>query len=221
MHPPSDFIEKLGEIELARQDCFLCKPSELLTVDSRKDAFTMAGLGPIVDGYAIVATRDHLYRLASSSAEYMVAYADYATQIRRKLAQHYGTCILTEHGNMPICGIDVYNHSHCFHPHFLLFPNGSSIFEAAREYFQYPGHQFSTLIEALNFGKSLNHYLLVSENEDGYFVFIPDKDLPRQFARALIAEGIDALELASWRNHPGVEMTLANANELKKLFSDK
>lgn len=221
MHPSSDFIEKLTEIELARQDCFLCKPSELLMVDSGKGAFTMAGLGPIVDGYAIVATKDHLDRLGSSSAEYIMMYADYATQIRRKLTQRYGTCILTEHGNMPVCGINVCNHSHCFHPHFLLFPNGSSIFEAAREYFQYPGHQFSTLIEALSFGKSLNHYLLVSENEDGYFVFVPNKSLPRQFARALIAEGIDALEFASWRDHPRVEMALTNANELKILFSDK
>ena len=78
---------------------------------------------------------------------------------------------------------------------------------------------FETLHAAIEFGIDKGQYVLAGHSEGPFHVFLPDGELPRQFARGLVAEQLDQSELASWRDQPNLAWTLANAELLKEIFA--
>lgn len=212
-------IEKFEEYEIARNDCFLCRPASRLLIDIEKDFFAIAGLGPITKGYTIVATTQHIQKL--DSEERIVEFARYVSKVRELLIGKFGSCLLTEHGHSPLCTLSEGNQNiHCFHPHVLLFPTASSVLEATNNYFDSNGHVFETLDDALRFGAKLSQYLLVSENIDTFVIFPAENGLPRQFARALVAEAHGSIDLASWRAYPFAAAAEENAKQVRELKAE-
>src|SRR5689334_15782005 len=104
------------------QPCFLCAPAADLMYASNGRAFALCGLGPIVPGYSLVATKQHTASAADAVAD-STELPKFAEQIRGLLASRYGNCLITEHGRVPVC-FDPSGTSdpHCYHAHFLLFP---------------------------------------------------------------------------------------------------
>lgn len=212
-----DEIHQFCQEETNRRDCFLCRPSARLLIDCSRDHFTVAGLGPLVDGYVLVATKDHVERLGRS-VEHASGFADYVQSIRALLAAECGGCLLTEHGNMPVCGIESEHSAHCFHPHVLLFPGRHHIRAEAERYFGGRVMEFTSLASAFEHGAQLQQYLLVSEADADFAVYEPVDGLPRQFARALVAESLATPERASWRDFPGIDLALENAARVRRLL---
>jgi diadenosine tetraphosphate (Ap4A) HIT family hydrolase len=201
--------------EPARTDCFLCRPNAALLGNLGAAGYVVAGLGPLSEGYAVVATYSHLRGLAEAGAEQRVAYAEYASDIARELAVVYGSCFVVEHGNMAVCGISEEGRAHCFHPHFLMIPGTSANAEPFLEYFG-TSNPFDTLAEAIAYAADRGQYVLAGQATGPFHVFFPEGDLPRQFARALVAEQIGVEHLASWRDEPDLLRTVANAVALRK-----
>jgi hypothetical protein len=77
---------------------------------------------------------------------------------------------------------------------------------------------FKTLLGALEHGSKQGQYILAGPNGGPYSVYLPSGDLPRQFARALLAEQLGQPDLASWRTVPNVDQTVQNAVALRKLL---
>lgn len=187
-----------------------------MLVDVAAKFFTIAGIGPLTPGYAIVATIEHLDQIRD--ADTIAQFSAYANKIRQALVDQFGSCLLTEHGHSPLCTLADTQNVHCFHPHFLLFPGAPSIVNSADEYFSGKGTTFSSLDAALAFGVNLPQYLLISESTSSFKVYPVVEGLPRQFARGLVAEQQGNEELASWRAHPGFDMAEKNANQIKALL---
>ncbi len=210
----------LEQHEFERTDCFLCRPLSTLLVQVSTDAYTMAGLGPLCDGYAITSAIDHIEGLKSLDKSALKRYAEYAESVQRTLAQKFGNCVLTEHGNMPICNVhsDAHAQSHCYHPHFLMFPAKFDPMKSFWEYFCGPGRGFASLYEALVYGVSQKHYILVSPRIGRFEVFVPVDGLPRQLARGLVAESLGTEKLADWRSRPNFDWSLKNAALLREIL---
>jgi len=123
---------------------------------------------------------------------------------------------------MPICNVnlDAHAQSHCYHPHFLVFPAAFDPMRSFREYFGGPGRSFSSLYEALVYGIGQKHYILVSPRIGQFEVYLPVDGLPRQFARGLVAECLGTEELADWRMKPNFEWSLKNAALLREVISN-
>ena len=205
------------KVEVARQDCFLCRPNAALLVNVGLVGYLMAGLGPLADGYAVVATHQHLRGLAEVAAEARRQYAEFAQQAASMLVERFGGCLVVEHGNMAVCGIAEEGREHCFHPHFLLIPDARCNTDSFLDYFGEHKHPFNTLAEAINFGVEKGQYVLVGKATGPFYICLPTGELPRQFARALVAEQLGVEELASWRDSPNPDWALSNAFELRKL----
>lgn len=203
--------------EVDRKDCFLCHPAGKLLAHVGRNYFTMAGLGPFTDGYAVVATLSHGTIEQAVPPSLTQDLAEYAMAIQERLTTHYGSCILTEHGKMPICNA---SGSHCYHPHFLLFPGVSDPTKKVRDYFGCPGEQFQTLHQALSFASTIENYLLVSASTIEYLVFPVENGLPRQFARLIVAEDLALPDLASWQTYPDAAWAIKNAEYLRHLFGN-
>jgi hypothetical protein len=205
--------------EALRQDCFLCRPRAALLVDVTPAGYAVAGLGPLADGYTVVATHDHVQGLAALAQETRRVYAEYAMTIASRLSKKYGGCFIIEHGNMAICGVhDIAGRAHCLHPHFLLVPDTRCSVDPFVEYFGSEHSSFGSLAEAVQYGADRGQYVLAGNSSGAFHVFLPTGDLPRQFARGLVAEQLGLVDRASWRDTPDPDWTAENAHAIRGLL---
>lgn len=205
--------------EALREDCFLCRPNAGLLVDVSPVGYAVAGLGPLADGYTVVATHDHVQGLAAVPVEARRLYANYTAGIASRLSRQYGSCFIIEHGNMAVCGVgDAAGRAHCLHPHFLLVPDSRCSVDPFVEYFGSDYKSFGGLAEAVQYGADRGQYVLAGDMSGTFHVFLPNGDLPRQFARALLAEQLELVDRASWRATPDPDWTVRNARAIRGLL---
>jgi hypothetical protein len=172
-----------------------------LVYAASETAFALCGLGPIVPGYTVVATKLH----TSSGADIAIdnpSFVAFAESVRSFLSLQYGPTLLTEHGRMPACtGPAGKADPHCFHAHFLLFPGAPFVNGIARSYFA-TEHSWKSVQEALSNASTKREYMLLSPTADSASIFLRPGRLIPQFARRLVAEATGRADLTNWRNHP-------------------
>ena len=197
-------------------DCFLCAPDASLVYAGDSSVFVLCGLGPIVEGYSVVGTRVHVRSCADAvvSTPELVPFTEW---VRKKLTERYESCLLTEHGRLPVC-VPTAADRHCLHAHFLLFPGAPDIVEEARRYFAEVAVA-PTLEQALAIAHAHEEYFLLSPLANGFFVMTRPGRLIRQFARLLVAEAVGHPERANWARHPDKERVEATATELRRIVS--
>ncbi len=210
--PTRDFAEAV------RTDCFLCYPNRLLLVHASNDGQVLAGLGPVVDGYCVISSRKHVQSSDLTLAQ-RTAYCGYVEEVRKLLSRKFGSCLITEHGKLPVCFADETPDQHCFHPHFLAFPSAPNIQLEAHNFFD-SSQVFNELSAAVEFGMSKPQYLLVSPSSSICEVFYDVSVLPRQVARALVAEVLGKPGIADWRKHPNQDGAESIAKNLRALLAE-
>jgi hypothetical protein len=195
-------------------NCFLCENPEDLIYAQSPDAFALCGLGPLTAGYTVVGTRSH----AASAADVNRAvpgFTRFAEEIRSFLTTQYGSCLLTEHGRMPVCiGPTGAHDAHCFHAHFLLFPAAPAILDHARKFFR-SAYETSSLAEALNHAEGQEEYMLLSPNATSACVLTRPGKLIPQFARMLVADALGISDQTNWKANPNRETAVKTAVELR------
>ena len=203
--------------------CFLCEQnSELevhLSTGIGDNLRMIAGLGPQIDGYFVLGSRDHLRSFAD--AQDHGKYADQIEFLRNQLLQKFDSVLLTEHGRVPVCRDDGDNHdAHCFHAHLLGFPESIDIIANAKTYFSKNG-RYSNLKQGMQAAASFEHYLLVSPSPTEVYVFGEPLFFPRQLVRFLIGHAINSSQDANWRAQPNREGELMNQKLLTKILADE
>ena len=94
--------------------CFLCRPDPTLIYCSDSVALGLCGLGPIVDGYSVLATKQHIDSAADIVQGDLQKFVEFAICVRRKLIRLFGNCLITEHGRLPVCeDVGGSSHPHC------------------------------------------------------------------------------------------------------------
>jgi hypothetical protein len=201
------------------ETCFLCSPIPDLLVNKRKFTNLIAGLGPVVDNYCLVASTAHIPSLADFVAAHPLAIGEILS-LRSALQQRLGPILVTEHGRVPVCREDNDRHEkHCFHAHALFFPTLVSIEQPALSYYM-RREVFSTLVDALNHALSADSYLLISQSPDRYVVLSRPLNAPRQLARTLVAAALGVTENADWRARPLPDESACNAQRLRSVLGN-
>ena len=181
--------------------------------------FALCGLGPVVKAYSVVATRKHIPSAADAVEGDVPEFLEFALHVRAKLSNLFGSCLLTEHGRVPLC-LDVSGMTdpHCFHAHFLLFPGAPDIEATACSYFART-ECATSLREALAVACQYDEYFLLSAHPDRFVVMTRPGRIIRQFARLLVAEAFGRSELANWRRLSQYEEAAQTARELRNQFN--
>ena len=195
-------------------NCFLCAPPSDLVFRESEHFIALAGLGPVVDGYCVVAAKAHTRSMADIPRSLELQRSSFVNGLRQELTAKFGSCLVTEHGRMAVCGSDEHDH-HCFHAHFLFFPGAPDIAQEAVSYFL-TVRDFDALEDALQAGSLLEEYFLVSPTMDRYSIFATPLNAPRQLARVLVASRMGNLEQADWKLHPNREASLRIADTLRQ-----
>ncbi len=200
--------------------CFLCSPDPDLVYESDQDGVALCGLGPLVRGYSLVATRRHIRSAADALGE-VPEFLSFASKIRSALALRFGSCLMTEHGRVPAC-VDVSGTTdpHCFHAHFLLFPGAPPTEERAREHFK-TAEEAGTLAQAMQLASAHEEYFLFSLTPERFVILTRPGKLARQFARFLVADALGDGSLANWRGSPRPDQAKSDAAELRGFISRK
>jgi hypothetical protein len=199
-------------------ECFLCRPEPALIYDRGGFGFALCGLGPLVDGYSLIATTNHVRSAADLETDEATEFLKFVQKVRESLIRRYGSCLMTEHGRLPVC-VDVSGSTdpHCYHAHFLLFPGAPLLETKAREYFAI-AETTTSLEEALAAARVHQEYFLLSPSLQRFIVMTRLGKLMRQFARYLVAEELGHPELANWRRFPALETALGHAQALRSML---
>jgi hypothetical protein len=201
-------------------ECFLCSPDAKLIYFTNGAGFALCGLGPILPRYSLVASHDHIHSAADLDTSEMAGFVALTSRVRDKLAALHGSCLLTEHGRLPVCvapGTSVGTDPHCYHAHFLLFPDAPEVEQQARRYFRRI-EEASVLSDALVAARAHEEYFLCSPHPNRFLIMSRPGKLIRQFARLLVAESLGKPELANWRRHPDYDVAVTNSANLRGVF---
>src|ERR1017187_10505376 len=172
-------------------NCFLCRPGKHLVYAQDENCVALCGLGPIVPGYSIIGTKAHVAS-AADAIESIPTLMTFAENVRFALTTKFGTCLMTEHGRVPVC-TDAFGNSdpHCYHAHFLLFPGVPDLSNIAAPYFA-AAQDALCMKDALKIGLALKEYFLLSPNSGSFYIMSRPTRLVRQFARLLVADSVSA-----------------------------
>jgi diadenosine tetraphosphate (Ap4A) HIT family hydrolase len=204
---------------MVRPECFLCDPDGSLVYAHSHSFFAMLGWGAVVEGYSLIATKEHIPSMFDIRDELVPELNDFTAAIRTRLARLYGPSVITEHGRIGLCELMSNHEPHCFHAHRLVFPvdvDLSSVFVDAR----LRGRTHQNFDAARRASRELNEYLYYERPDGVCAVADAQGCTQRQFFREAVASRLGRPELKSWRLHPRLDVvdrakkTLASSSGL-------
>jgi diadenosine tetraphosphate (Ap4A) HIT family hydrolase len=193
--------------------CFLCLPDPSLIFDESDHFFVMLGLGPIVEGYSIIAAKDHVSSMLDLHRQHAEELSDFSLAVRARLCKQYGPTTITEHGRVAPCvtpQIRAYE-THCLHAHRLVFPGISQI-SIVRSSAITNEQRYDDYLETWRRFDDPRQYLFSERATLECDVASVRGPITRQYFRRLAAFRVGTPDLADWRTHPGYN-TIAAAKE--------
>lgn len=178
--------------------------------------FAMLGLGPIGEGYSLIASSEHMPSMLDLSREEAAELEGFTKHVCDRLKPIYGECTLAEHGRVALCveRSAVVHEPHCMHAHRLLFPGLRKLPLAAVA----GGVQiqsFSSFVEAFDSFSPPGQYLYSETPAGACEVAHVSRPVPRQQLRRLAANlRGEPPEHADWQANPGLPMVEAVRREL-------
>jgi hypothetical protein len=196
--------------------CFLCAPNKEWVYSKSSKFYSMLGLGPIVEGYSLIATQAHLPSMIDLSLSDVSLLIDFTANIRQILNRHFGQTVITEHGRVAPCvdpEVDRKD-AHCFHAHRLVFPTEIDFTNVFSQH-NLEVEEYSSFIECKQQFKWRGEYLYYERPNGSCLIASAPGKLARQFFRYKLADAIGHPELASWRDFPALK---AVERARKKIF---
>lgn len=188
---------------MTKGSCFLCNPNQNWIYARDERFFAMLGLGPIVEGYSLLATIGHTPSMLDLPLHDVEHLSEFTGRIRRLLESHYGEAIITEHGRVAPC-VDRDrdgDESHCFHAHRLVFPISTDLADAVKNY-GLSTEEYPSFIECWQNFDWKGEYLYYERMDGSCVIAAAPMRSIRQFFRYKVAECVGHPELASWSDFP-------------------
>lgn len=199
------------------QKCRFCNPPERERILWETENFyVMVSLGPIVEGYLLIVTKDHIGACLNIPNHLLQEFFMVKEKVKDVLTSVYGGCIFYEHGKAG-SSLLVDGHIHCYHAHLHCLPLNDNLHSDIS--IDYTPHIFESFEDAHINNKGIDKYLLVED--DNIYVYQPS-DKPRsQYLRYKLACHIGCQERWDWINNQNWEMIDNTVNRLKPYFDEK
>lgn len=198
------------------EGCFFCEQSEdrlQRVLYETEHFYVLLGLGPIVEGFALLVAKEHTRSMFDLPEDKRAAYLAEKNKLKRLIEDTYhNSVIVTEHGRVQACVVeDEEAHDKlCYHAHQLFFPIGTDLSALDREGPFTKVFEDSSLFHLPASDLQEHDEYLLFENQEGHvFVFRVNGKCPRQYMRYLVARSVGQPELASWQRFPDREKILA------------
>jgi ATP adenylyltransferase len=174
-----------------------------------KNFLVIPSLGSFVEGYLLIASKEHYLSMASLPKHLYQELEDVQNRVKEVLTKHYSLPLFFEHGpiteNKAGCCVD--------HAHIHALPVQIDLVKLVNE--ELSSKQIDTYVD-LN---EINYpYLFIEGNEGDKQLFEIDHPVPSQYLRQIIAEQLGFPEKYDWKIHPFVSNLLRTLKTLKGKF---
>lgn len=186
--------------------CFLCDPDPALIYAASSNFVALLGLGPIVEGYSLIATKAHTMSMFDLADDLVAELTEFQVQVKRLLGDIWNDPVITEHGRVGLCeDVGTLHEEHCYHAHQLVFPTNVDFSDClAQSTFE--------LIEADSFavarslGSHLTEYLYYQRPDNTVLIGHAQSEPERQFFRHALADKLGRPAWSSWATYPRHEV---------------
>ena len=124
MTPQADCCAEL--VPSTQVDCFLCEPEGWRVIHSGRKIQIVAGLGPLVEGYVLLAPMEHIPTTVEMPADVFAEFSAAEDLLRTALKNQYGPGYTAyEHGRLGSCRVAEHAgavNTFCFHAHRVYIP---------------------------------------------------------------------------------------------------
>ena len=198
--------------------CRFCYPPEKERILYTTEHFyVMVSLGPIVEGYLLIISKEHIGSCLHLPAEYWDEFKALKEKVRQILVKVYGSCIFYEHGKMGSCILEGMDHIHCYHAHLHCKP--AKVELNLRIEKEIAGTCYGSLDECFNKKEELDRYLFVEDER--IMTYQPDFKLRRQYLRYMLATSLDCEDRWDWVENQNWELIEKTIVRLKPHFDEK
>lgn len=206
-------IEDLGcQME---EICRFCLPPEKeRIIYTTENFYVMVSLGPIVEGYLLIISKEHIGACLHLPVEYMEEFCSLKDRVYNILMEVYGACIFYEHGKLGSCVSEGEEHIHCFHAHLHCIPAKVDLNFIIEQ--EMTGQRYQSFSDCYGEMKDVNKYLYVED--ESIMTYQPQGKLRRQYLRYKLAEAQGLTNRWDWvknQNWPLIEQSIT---KLKPYF---
>ena len=188
--------------------CRFCSRPELDRIILETESlFAMLSLGPIVEGYTIIATKDHIDCCASLPLNLLPEFTRLLEAVRSAQVAIYGAHVLYEHGRAGASHPSPDGHAHCYHAHLHCVPVNVALYDLIC--WHYPQHEFGSWHDLLGWYSQHRTPYLLTGRDDSLVLFEATDLVPRQYLRRLVAAAVGEPQRADWIRYQGREMIAA------------
>lgn len=168
-------------------------PTENEVLDETAECYLKPGLGALVEGYSLIITKTHHLSFGSLGESQLEAIEAFKNHVTRQLEVMYGLPVMIfEHGE---AGANSHAGSCMRHAHLHLLPSGPDLDITPELCSTSPLHELAGFAELDQYSKKPYLYY---ERMGKKLVFTPERDLPCQFVRRLIARKLGRPETWDW-----------------------
>ncbi|PWG79283.1 HIT family protein [Pararcticibacter amylolyticus] len=200
--------------------CRFCDPPDNERILYQTDNFyVMLSLGPIVEGYCLVISKDHVSCCAGISKDQQNEFIELYDKVKSILTDVYGHCICYEHGRAGACLIPIEGSKHCYHAHMHFVPVSLDLNRIVELEYD------PTRIQGFdNFFRIYDDcgrppYLYIDDGESNFYVI--KEQLRRQYLRYKTASFLGKRHLWNWIEHQGWEIIKSGFGVLSPHFRKK
>lgn len=199
-----------------RRCCRFCNPPDNDRVVYQTDNFyVMLSLGPIVEGYLLIISKEHYECCAGLPTTRFKEFFTLLYQVKYILKKEYGSVILYEHGRSG-CLQDHSSGTHCFHAHLHCVPVNIDLGKIVQNDFEYlPIADWEELRQW--YQKQCLRYLFI-EVEDMKKVFPIFQSIRSQYLRFKLANALNLEKTADWLKFPQWRKVAAGRKRLLPHF---
>lgn len=175
---------------------------------SSGDFLVAAGLGPFVEGYLMILTRQHYHSMAQLSTPQLLQLTVLKDEVRDVLTKCYRAPVVFEHGP----AFPVSSGGSCIdHAHFQFLPLEIDLLPLLRtRHIMKPIRDLAALVELSAEGKPY----LFFENQRGHMYVGEAENVPSQYLRRLIAKELGIPDQWDYALFPNYELIAATIERL-------
>lgn len=197
--------------------CRFCLPPEKeRIIYSTEHFYVMVSLGPIVEGYLLIISKEHIGACLHLPTEYMEEFCLLKDKVYDILTKIYGGCIFYEHGKMGSCISEGQDHIHCFHAHLHCIPVSVNLNCIVGQ--EMSGLKYQSFSHCCIGMKDVDKYLYIED--ECIMTYQPQEKLRRQYLRYKLAETLNLADRWDWVNNQNWPLIEQTVKKLKPYFYD-
>lgn len=204
----------LDENHLFRPECRFCSlPEPWRIIHESPNFLVQMGLGPLVEGYALILARKHISCFAELDGTLLREFLDLLTLVQQAQCRIYRHSLYFEHGRSGACLPEGQGEDLCYHAHFHLIPSDVPLAELVSKDFELSRFNDWYAL-ATRYREDPVPYILVQHGGQIAVAWTPDK-LPKRYLRTTLASALGEPVLADWVAFPSYSLVRAGRDRLK------